>query len=283
MFRIIAAAAALLLSTAAYAQTSSVAPAAPSPAPIEVMVLGVYHMNNPGRDVNNARIDPVTTPQKQAELAEAAQSLARFQPTAIAIERVAPDPATMLDAGWPQYDPATLTTNADERVQLGYRLADLANVERVYAVDEQDREGQPGYFPYGDLVAWANGNGKADVLQGMNAEVQAFLREREADQRTRTVGQLLAAMNTAEMARWNGSHYYRFLQFGGGDDLPGAALNGRWYTRNAMIFAKLMQVARPGDRIVLMFGAGHAYWLRHFVETTPGFKLVEATDYLPPA
>ncbi|RZJ18647.1 MAG: hypothetical protein EON91_04245 [Brevundimonas sp.] len=281
MFRILAAAAVLLLPATAFAQAPAATP--PAPAPIEVMVLGVYHMNNPGRDVNNARIDPVTTPEKQAQMVEAAQALARFQPTAIAIERVAPDPSTMLDAGWPAYDPATLTTNADERVQLGHRLADLANVERVYAVDEKDREGQSSYFPYGDLVAWANANGKADVLQAMNGEVQAFLRDREAEQRTKSVGQLLAAMNTPEMARWNGSHYYRFLQFGGGDVLPGAELNGRWYTRNAMIFAKLMQVAKPGDRIVLMFGAGHAYWLRHFVETTPGFRLVEATDYLPPA
>lgn len=276
MLKIIAAAAALLLPAAAMAQN-------PQPAPIEVMVLGVYHMDNPGRDVHNARIDPVTTPEKQAQMVEAVQHLARFRPTAVAIERVAPDPTTMLDAGWPAYDPAILTTNADERVQLGYRLADMADVERVYAVDEKDREGQPTYFPYGPMVAWANANGKGEALQDMSAEVQVFLREREAEQRTRSVGQMLSAMNTAEMARWNGSHYYRFLQFGGGDVLPGAELNGRWYTRNAMIFAKLMQVAKPGDRIVLIFGAGHAYWLRHFVETTPGFKLVEATDYLPPA
>ena len=275
MIKLFAAIAALAFAPAAAATPT------PEPAkPVQVMVLGVYHMDNPGRDVNNARIDPVTTPEKQAQMVEAVEALARFQPTAVAIERVAPDPSTMLDAGWPQYDPATLITNADERVQLGYRLAALAHVERVYAVDEKDREGQPSYFPYGDLVSWAEANGKTDVLRGMNAEVQAYLQEREVEQRSRSVQQILAAMNTEEMARWNGSHYYRFLQFGGGDDLPGAELNGRWYTRNAMIFAKLMQVAKPGDRIVLMFGAGHAYWLRHFVQSTPGFELVEPTAYL---
>ena len=51
-------------------------------------------------------------------------------------------------------------------------------------------------------------------------------------------------------------------------------------TRNALIFAKLMQVAQPGDRIVLIFGAGHAYWLRHFASTTPGYMLVEPNGYL---
>lgn len=278
MLKLLAAVAALAFTPAlASAQTTE------SPQPIRVMVVGVYHMDNPGRDVNNARVDPVTTPEKQAQMVEAVQSLARFRPTAIAIERVAPDPSTMLDAGWPTYDPATLTTNADERVQLGYRLAALANVDRVYAVDEKDREGQPSYFPYAGMVAWAEANGKADVLQDMQAEVQAYLREREAAQSSKSVGQLLWALNTPEMVRWTGSSYYRFLQFGGGDVLPGAELNGRWYTRNAMIFAKLMQVAEPGDRIVVMFGAGHAYWLRHLVQNTPGFELVEATDYLPPA
>ena len=277
MFKLIAAVAAL-----AFAPALASAQAAP-PDPVQVMVLGVYHMNNPGRDVNNARVDPVTTPEKQAQMVEAVQALARFQPTAIAIERVAPDPSTMLDAGWPDYDPETLTTNADERVQLGYRLAALAQVDRVYAVDEKDREGQPSYFPYADMVAWVEANGKTNVLQGLQAEVQAYIREREAEQRTKSVGQLLAALNTPEMVRWTGSSYYRFLQFGGGDVLPGAELNGRWYTRNAMIFAKLMQVAEPGDRIVLIFGAGHAYWLRHLVQNTPGFELVEPTAYLPSA
>jgi hypothetical protein len=43
----------------------------------------------------------------------------------------------------------------------------------------------------------------------------------------------------------------------------------------ASIVAKLAQIARPGDRIVVLFGAGHAYWLRHLVETTPGYQLIE--------
>jgi len=276
MFKLLAAIAALLLPSAALAHS------VPAPEPIEVMVLGVWHMNNPGRDVNNARIDPVTTPDKQAELAAVADALARFRPTVVAIESVAPDQATLLDSRWLSYDPAQLLTNADERVQVGYRLAARAGVDRVYAIDEKDREGQPSYFPYGEMMAWAQANGRGADLQGLNAIPRAFLADMEARQRVRTVGQMLAEVNAPDhpMVAGGNAAYYRFLEFGAGDVLPGAELNGRWYTRNAKIFAKLMQVARPGDRIVVIFGAGHAAWLRHFAETVPGYRLVEPTDFL---
>lgn len=275
MLKIFAAVAALILPTAAMAQT-------PAPEPVQVMVLGVPHLDNPGRDVNNARIDPVTTPEKQAELARIAEDLARFRPTAIAIESVAPDPSTMVDARFADYSPDWLLSRPDERIQIGYRLAALAGVDRVYAVDEKDREGEPSYFPYGEMMAWVEANGRADELQAMNGEVRAFLADLEQRQRTETLGALLAGINAPGVALStnNAVMYYGFLRFGAGEDFPGAELNGRWYTRNAVIFAKLMQVARPGDRIVVMFGAGHSYWLRHFASTTPGYVLVEPTDWL---
>lgn len=275
MLKILAALAALALPTAAMAQT-------PAPEPVQVMVLAVPHLDNPGRDVNNATIDPVTTPEKQTQLAWIAEDLARFRPTAIAIESVAPDPSSMIDVGFRSYRPEWLLSRADERVQIGYRLAALAGVDRVYAVDERDRDGIPTYFPYGAVAAWAQANDRAGDLQAMGGVARQYLAELERRQRIETLGRLLAEVNAPDepMSTANASLYYGFLRFGSGDNLPGAELNGRWYTRNALIFAKLMQVAQPGDRIVLMFGAGHAYWLRHFASTTPGYVLVEPTDYL---
>jgi Family of unknown function (DUF5694) len=41
-----------------------------------------------------------------------------------------------------------------------------------------------------------------------------------------------------------------------------------------------MKIAKPGDRIVVLYGAGHNYWLRDFVRTTPGFALVDPLAYL---
>ena len=42
-----------------------------------------------------------------------------------------------------------------------------------------------------------------------------------------------------------------------------------------------VQSSKPGDRIVVVHGAGHAAWLRDMIETTPDFRLVEPDEYLP--
>ena len=190
---------ALALIAALAVPSVALAQAAPSPEPIRVMIVGTVHFGNPGQDLNNVEMDPVTTPAKQAELAAVAEGLARFQPTAVAVECQAADPATLLDHRYPAFTPAML-------------LADT------------NRSDHP---IHGSL-----------------------------------------------------SFYYGLLTFGDGVEQPGADLNAGWYERNARIFVKLMTVARPGDRIVVVYGAGHAYWLRHFVENTPGFELVDPVPWL---
>ena len=51
----------------------------------EVLVLGVYHMANPGRDIFNMHVDDVLAPKRQQEIAELAAVLKKFQPTKIAV------------------------------------------------------------------------------------------------------------------------------------------------------------------------------------------------------
>ena len=85
------------------------------------------------------------------------------------------------------------------------------------------------------------------------------------------------------MLREQRAGYYGLLPIGAGDRQPGADLNAGWYLRNAKIFAKLAQVSAPGDRVLVVFGAGHGYWLRHFASTTEGFASVDPLPYLAAA
>ena len=56
--------------------------------PVQVMVLGTYHFENPGLDLVNTDADDVLAPHRQAELQDLAERLTAFRPTAIALERI---------------------------------------------------------------------------------------------------------------------------------------------------------------------------------------------------
>ena len=76
-----------LFSTNLLVQNSS-----PATVPIQVMVLGTYHFDNPGQDLHNMKVDSVLTPAKQSELADVASRLAKFNPTKIAVEALSDRP-----------------------------------------------------------------------------------------------------------------------------------------------------------------------------------------------
>ncbi|MEQ9317164.1 MAG: DUF5694 domain-containing protein, partial [Henriciella sp.] len=103
----------------------------------------------------------------------------------------------------------------------------------------------------------------------------------EAMQADHTISELLAWQNDPDMTNEvHSKFYYGLLDYAGAEDQPGARLNYGWYARNALIFANITRIAEPGDRVLVIYGAGHNYWLRHFVETTPGYVFVDPLPYL---
>ena len=247
-------------------------------APVQVLVLGTYHFDNPGLDLHNVKADDVRTPEKQAELADVATRLARFNPNKIAVEAVS-DREDLATKKFDAFTPETLTKNADERVQIAFRLAHKLGHKSVYGIDEQSDK--TDYFPYDKVQDYAKTHGKTATLDALNAEVAMMINKMEADQKTKSVREMLVWQNQPDrIDAYHNNFYYAMLPLGDSKTQPGADLNGYWYLRNAKIFAKLTQIAKPGDRILVTFGAGHCYWLRHLVRNTPGFALIEANDYL---
>ncbi len=102
----------------------------------------------------------------------------------------------------------------------------------------------------------------ADVLlsPGKQAEISAIVDALGRFQPTR-----IAVEQTAGAASW-----------------LGADLLSKWYERNIRIFANLQRITRPGDRVLVLFGSGHAPILRELIQHDPRLRLVEPRDYLPP-
>lgn len=247
------------------------------PDTVQVMVLGSYHMAPSNRDLANADVESVLTPRRQAELAAVVDSLAAFQPTVVATERIteAPD---YVDPKFADFTQETLLENPNERVQIAYRLAARAGVTRVYGVDEQPSDGEPDYFPFDKLMAHTAETGQGDELGAYVAAIQAMVAEYAKKQADHTIAELLLETNHGSMA--SAETYYQMFQFDRGEAQPGSELQAYWFMRNAKIISKLIQVTEPGDRVVVVYGAGHKFWFEHFLDNTPGLVRIDPAPYL---
>lgn len=252
-------------------------PARAAEPPIEVMILGAYHFGNPGLDVNNIKVESVLTSEKQRQLDDVAQALLAFRPTRVMVEME----STATELAVPAYaafTPARLLTAANEIDQIGFRIAHLAKLPLVSGIDEQPAEGEPDYFPYDKLQDAARKFGQQTLLDGPNAALQRALAKFEADQKTASVAELLLRVNT-DPSYSKMDDYYTWLQIGDRSNQAGADLNAMWYLRNAKIWAKLLSVAKPGDRVLVVYGAGHGY----FAAATPGVVFADPVPLLKQA
>ena len=246
---------------------------APSPAPVaQVMIVADFHMASPGRDIANMKVDDVLAPTRQAEIAAVTTALARFRPTVVAAEW----PAKRAADRYVEYRAGGLRQSRNEVVQLGFRLAAAAGLERFVGIDAD------GDFPSELLEAFGKAHpdarGPADRIA---AAAQSAVAEQADTLSRQGVAATLRLLNTpARIVRDHGL-YRDLIRVGAGDEQPGAGLLSAWYARNLQICARLVQSLRPGDRAVVFYGAGHAFLLRQCVSETPGLQLVEANDWLP--
>ncbi len=219
----------------------------------------------------------MTLPKRQRELAVLTKQLVKFAPTKVAVEMV-PKPHTFAIAEYEKFTPTALLKDRNEIVQIGFRLAHRLKHRTVFAIDEQSET--VDYFPFDKVEASAKANGQEVDLALLKAKWAAEGASQAAMQPRLTVSKILAELNDPAAIMRNQSHYISALVLGRGNDWAGAELNAAWYLRNAKIHAKLMKIAQLGDRVVVLYGAGHNYLLRDFVRTTPGFVLVEPRAYL---
>ena len=147
------------------------------------MILGTFHMSNPGRDMHNARIEDVLTPKHQADLARGVNGLAKFKPTRVMVEW----DAGPTDERYAKYLAGTLDPSRNEVVQVGFRLAKQAGLPRVEGVDVD------GDFPYGPVDDYAKAHGQQALLDAANAEIAAMVKTQE---------QMVAAKGLTATLRW---------------------------------------------------------------------------------
>lgn len=243
----------------------------------QVLVLGSYHMNNPGADVYNMESDDVLAPKRQAEIKDLVAVLAKFKPTKIAIERAYGGKTDSIEQeNYRQYVAGTRKLNRNENEQIGFRLAKQLGHSQIYCVDDRGVG-----FPYGEMVDYATKNNQMNVLARGQKFAEKFMKTQVENLNKMTVRQFLKQMNQPAYLKSGHSFYMDFCKVGKGQDYPGADLVADWYKRNIRIFSNINKVTTSSeDRILVIFGAGHAPILRELIDYAEDYELVEAIDYL---
>jgi hypothetical protein len=238
----------------------------------EVLVLGVYHMANPGRDIFNTKADDVLTPKRQAEIAQLIEALKKFKPTKVAIEadvyseRAPKQYADFLAGNY------TLTRNEND--QIGYRLAKELGHAKIYPVDTD------GDFPFQRLMNYAKGSGHGKDIEAMMGEIGAMVKAQNDYLASHSVLETLLYMNDDAKVTQDVGFYYREAQLGEPGDWAGADLVADWFRRNMRIYTNVMKlVDSPDERIVVIFGAGHLGWLRHDFASNPNIRLRKLAEF----
>jgi Family of unknown function (DUF5694) len=243
-----------------------------TPARAEVLVLGVYHMANPGRDIFNMQADDVLAPKRQAEISDVVEALKKFHPTKIAVESdVATDSAPKL---YLDYLAGKQELTRNETQQLGFRLARELGHQTIYPVDTD------GDFPFQRVIDYAKASGRSKELDALMGEIGAMVKAQDGYLRSHTVLETLLYMNSDEKVAQDVGYYYREAIFGEPGDWAGADLITEWFRRNARIYANVMQlIDSPDERVLVIFGAGHLGWLRHDFASNPSLRLRKLSEF----
>src|SRR5205814_9480803 len=195
---------------------------------------------------------------ERAELAHVVSRLAKFSPTKVAVEALS-DCTDFVSDKFDGFTLEKLSKEPDERIQIAFRLAHQLGQKSVYGIDEQSNT--IDYFQFDKVDTYAKAHQQSAALGRMQEKVAEMINQMEAAQKTKTVRRMLADVNDpARVLSDHQNFYYALLSLGNEKEQPGAELNAAWYQRNAKIFAKLAQIAQPGDRILVVFVSGHAFW-----------------------
>ena len=246
----------------------------------KVMILGMYHMSNPGQDAANVKADDVKTPKRQQEIKDLLARLAEFKPTKIAVERVYGSEAVATRyQNYLQMDHDD-SLSRSETQQLGFRLAKMLGHEWVYPIDYRLNISPPSM---GKLMQ--EDPEKGAYVGQFTAKIQQYLdastKEHLYDQ---TISHYLSYMNSDEMIEGNYQVYLEFLKnLFKGDNYAGAEMLSLWTKRNIIIFQHLTRIVdydNEDERVLVIFGQGHAKILRDLVSDARYLELVDVKPYL---
>jgi len=244
-----------------------------------IVILGSYHFTNPGLDIAKSQTVDISTPERQKQIAQLIERLKKFKPTKIAIEVNSAQEEPTQDI-YQKYLKGNYQISKNEAEQIGFVLAKALGHEKIYCVDWNG-------YPVGDLAnydyqAFAESDAELKVfLKGYRADLQARVRQIDEKILNLPVVEQFVYLNQPSQIDASHARYFNYLRIGRNSEYVGANYLSHWYGRNMKIFANLIRIAdSPNDRILVIYGSGHAKLLSQFAVESGYFRLESALQYL---
>lgn len=260
--------------------------AAPVPAPeatVKVMTLGTFHFNFPNLDLvkieKGDQID-VLDPVYQKEIETLVDRLAEFRPTILVIERQ-PARQSEIDALYRSYLDKKHVLGRGEEQQIGFRLAKKLGLDRLYCADEWGQ-----FTEHVRKLVEAEGGPEAARFEKYfteNPDVGKAYVRKPVFKTQGLVAELRRLNDPAEVKKSLGNYLIGVFKY---EETPNDFIGvdfetGRWFNRNLRILRNIQRIeTKPGDRILVIFGAGHLNLLNWFFECSPEYELVSPLPYL---
>ncbi len=265
-------AALVLVAAASTPQASASEPRA------DFLFVGSYHMDNPGRDVHNMEADDVTSERRQAEIREVAALLERYRPTRVFVERDVAKQAD-LDRRFAETCHQGKPLSRSETEQLGLRIACNLGLDGVIAADWNEL----GAIEDGDRIDWSRAAKRPDQQERHATMLAVGAEMTRIDQEILDNGTVLDSLRRKNSRDWldaNARSYFHLALLGTPEDPSGAYWMGYWFVRNQMIFNNIVRATEPGDRVLVIYGAGHGNLLRQLAGDSGMYRVHDPLEWL---
>jgi hypothetical protein len=244
-----------------------------------ILLLGTFHFDNPGFDVYKQQFSvDMLSPTRQHEIEDVVRLLANYQPTKIAVE-VMPTGQTEFDSLYTAHCDEKKKSDANEVFQIGFRLAQQLGHERVFCVDAQPNSLLLDYIVKHEQEIIT---GRVDT--SWDSCYTNLYRYDDSLKTVQSLREHLIYLNSPERIQaGHGSYLVGWFKQDGEEGYIGTDFRTLWYNRNLRIFRNLQRLTEsPDERILLIIGAGHLPILRHTIQHSPEYRLVELEKYLHP-
>ncbi len=256
--------------------------------PIEILVIGTFHFNNPGLDVSKFNTFDIMAEPPQKQLDEIADAITKFKPSKVFTEWELKDQLVLdtlygkyLDGSYLDYVtkkfPKRKFYTHNEIVQLAFRTGKKSKLTKIHGIDYTETS-----FDYDSLMK------SVDTLKQPNYKKEDDLDRKIGEKNyndlfaTNDLLKCLFEMNT-QKERMDDISWY-ISKANSSDTIGtyvGAYLSSEWYRRNLYMLANIQKITESTDqKVMVLAGSSHIAMIAELLKYDANFKVIELKDIM---